>query len=100
MLKNNDNENYYCFKPQTSFESSEGYISKDNPIIKWFSEHNECITRETLSYVPMFKAMWEHERKALSNLDIDVIVPVKCRNSLIGMLLISKKDNNYGYNLG
>jgi hypothetical protein len=31
--------------------------------------------------------MWEKEKKVISDLDIEVIIPIKSRSDLIGMLI-------------
>jgi diguanylate cyclase (GGDEF)-like protein/putative nucleotidyltransferase with HDIG domain len=43
--------------------------------------------------------MWEKEKKDIHDLDIEVIIPIKSRNDIIGMLMMTRKNNNTAYTL-
>jgi diguanylate cyclase (GGDEF)-like protein/putative nucleotidyltransferase with HDIG domain len=68
-----------------------------HPITKWFINNNRSLSRAEINYEPHFKSMWETEKKDLNDLGIEVITPIKSRNDLIGMIMLTKKKNNTAY---
>jgi len=43
--------------------------------------------------------MWEKEKRDIHDLDIEVIIHIKSRDDIIGMLLLTRKKNNTAYTL-
>ncbi|MDD4334910.1 MAG: diguanylate cyclase [Desulfotomaculaceae bacterium] len=99
MLKNEEKEHYYVFGTSSQIFKPDFVISFDNPIVKWLISNNTSLPREELYFHPFFKSMWEKERKVISDLEIEVIIPIKSRNDLIGILLLARKNNLTAYTL-
>ncbi len=97
LLKHEEQGYYYIFHSYYKLEKTDFQVSLSNPIVKWFIDNNRSLSRVELSYVPCFKSMWETEKKDLNNLGIEVITPIKSRNDLIGMIMLTKKKNNMAY---
>ena len=49
--------------------------------------------------LPFFKSMWDKEKKTLDELGIEVIIPIKSRSEVIGLLMLTRKNNNTAYNV-
>ncbi|WMJ82574.1 diguanylate cyclase [Oscillospiraceae bacterium LTW-04] len=72
-------------------------ISAHSPIIHWVNQNSDCLDINTFHCAPAFRALWEKERQALGHWDIQVAVPIKCRGVLIGLILLTSKQDNAAY---
>jgi diguanylate cyclase (GGDEF)-like protein/putative nucleotidyltransferase with HDIG domain len=99
MLKHEEKAHYYVFSTSSQIFKPDFQISFDNPIVKWLISNNASFSREELYSLPYFKSMWEKEKKVISELGIEVIIPIKSRSDLIGMLMLTKKNNSTAYTL-
>jgi len=97
LLKHEEQEHYFIFYSSSKLDKTDFKISVHNPIVKWFINNNKSLSHTELNYQPYFKSMWETEKKDLADLGIEVITPIKCRNDLIGMIMLTKKKNNTAY---
>lgn len=99
MLKHEDKGHYYVFSTSSQIFMPDFEVSFDNPIVKWLIGNNPSLSRDELYSHPFFKSMWEKEKKVISDLDIEVIIPIKSRSDLIGMLMLTRKNNSTAYTL-
>ena len=99
FLRDESTQNYSAFKSSVKLNDFDMLFTNSNPIVRFLLSHNECITRSDLRTNPFFKSMWDEEYTAISQIDAQVIVPVKCRNELIGMIILTKKENNASYTI-
>lgn len=99
LLKNKVDKNYFVSRTTSQLNTMDITIRLDSPIVKWLTDNDTCLVSEDLNNYPQFKSLWTSERRMLSNFDVNVIVPLKCRDELIGMLVLSEKDNNTSYTL-
>ncbi|MDD2553321.1 MAG: diguanylate cyclase [Desulfotomaculaceae bacterium] len=99
MLKNEERAYYHVFCTSSKVCKPDIHIPFDNPIVKWLIGNNTSLTREELYSLPHFLSMWEKEKKLLNDMDIEVIIPIKSRKDLIGMLLLTDKINRTAYTL-
>ena len=72
-------------------------ISAHSRVVVSISQNGECLAFRNLHCGAPFRALCEKERQALCNLDIQVVVPIKCRGVLIGMILLASKQDNTAY---
>lgn len=99
LQKNEENKYYKVFATSSQLYQPDMLISFDNPVIKWMSKNNTGLTREQLYYQPFFKAMWEQEKEQLYNAGIELIIPVKIRDNIIALLMLTRRKNNVAYTL-
>jgi len=99
MLKDKNKENYSVFATSSQLFKPDFQIQAENPIVKWFMNNDAGLSRSEMHSQNLFKAMWEKERKEISDLNVDVIIPIKSRYSLIGMLMLTRKKDNTAYML-
>jgi diguanylate cyclase (GGDEF)-like protein/putative nucleotidyltransferase with HDIG domain len=97
MIHNEDQQGYEVFHSSSHIYKPELQIGYDHPISRWFKENDSSLTDHTMKSLPFFKSMWDREKRLLDELDIEVIVPVKSRNELTGMILLSSKESNRPY---
>ena len=99
LVKHEEQEHYYVYRTSSQVFRPDFKLYCDNPIVKWLKTHNTGLLRDELYSLPFFKSMWEKEKQALHDLDIEVIIPMKSRNDLIGMLMLTRKEKNTAYTL-
>jgi len=63
LIKHEEKDYYYVFCSSSRIYKSDFKISLDNPIIKWFINNNGSLSRTELYSQPLFKSMWETEKK-------------------------------------
>jgi len=67
-------------------------IRDDSPLITWLELENRPLSREVIDVTPEFKGLWEVDRNALEAARVELLYPIKARNSLVGILALSKKS--------
>ncbi len=97
VLKDDLTGDYSTYKSTISLNHLDVKIVKDSPIVKWLSEKGGCISKNDLDFYPQFKGVWDSEKRALEAANIEVLVAVKCREQLIGIILLAGKRNNVPY---
>lgn len=66
-------------------------LSVKNPLVKWLSDNNQSISYRDFSRTKNFRSMWESEKSDIINLGIELIIPISCEGSLMGIVLLTKK---------
>lgn len=97
MINNEEKQKFKIFHSSSHIHKPDLFFDYDNPIMEWFDKKDNCLTIRTINSKPFFKSMWNRERKTLSQLDIEVIVPVKSNGNLTGIILLSNKEDNRPY---
>ncbi len=72
-------------------------ISAHSPVVHWINQNGESLDLNTFRCPAPIKNLWEKERQMLSHWDIQVVVPIKCRGVLIGMILLTSKQDDTPY---
>ncbi len=91
----NVNADTYAIAQSTSpLDKKTFYLKKDNPVVEWLQNTNECLLMQDFKRTVAYKAMWEEEKKQLNDLDIGCFVPLKDEDHLVGIVLLSNKDKN------
>ncbi len=99
MISHEVEDHYYVFRTSSQLYKPDFKISFNNPIVKWLKSNNSSLCREELYSKPFFKSMWEKEKRDIHDLDIEVIIPIKSREEIIGILMLTRKKNNTAYTL-
>ena len=71
----------------------------DNPVVKQLARENGCLTQEEIDRLPQLRSLWEAERGQLKQLEAAVIVPLKVKGYLIGMVVLGPKLSERVYTL-
>ncbi|MFC1907038.1 diguanylate cyclase [Chloroflexota bacterium] len=67
-------------------------MEEDNPIVKYLKREHKPLTRENVATGYEFRSLWEREREVIESSEIEILMPLISRDSLIGMLLLGKKQ--------
>ena len=88
------------FVPDYSIEKGE-YISArmpyDGVLVSWLRNEANIMTRREMEVAPQFQALTIHEREFLTELEVELIVPLHIRNNLTGILALSRKLSDQDY---
>jgi len=72
-------------------------LGKNSPIVTWLAREAKPLPR-ALTYVsPEFKMLSEAERKEIDALEVELFCPIKSKNSLVGILALSRKRAGGSY---
>lgn len=98
LLFPDDEEGMYRpFSSTIALTTRDIEISTHSPLVLSVSQNGDCLDINTFCCAAPFKALWEKERQILGRLDIQVVVPLKCRGVLTGMLLLASKQDGAAY---
>jgi diguanylate cyclase (GGDEF)-like protein/putative nucleotidyltransferase with HDIG domain len=71
-------------------------IRRQSQIISWLMKEKKPLSHDYVSVNPKFKALWETDINAIS--DIELLFPLLSNDRLIGILTLSKRRNGGLYN--
>ena len=74
-------------------------IRRDNPLVSWLENHNECILIKDFKRTLEYKSLWENEKSQLISLGIECVVPLRDDSGILGLILLSEKEkkSNFTY---
>jgi diguanylate cyclase (GGDEF)-like protein/putative nucleotidyltransferase with HDIG domain len=72
-------------------------LDKDSPVVNWLDREDEPLSREMIDIAPEFKGLWQVERDITEGVEIELLVPMKSKGKLVGILALSKKDSGGHY---
>lgn len=100
LMKDEERGVYQIFHNTSQIFRPDLIIPNDNPIVVWFESNHPSLSRQEMYSLPFFKSMWDKEKKIIEELGIEVVIPIKSRSEVIGLLMLSRKDSNTAYNMG
>jgi len=78
---------------------SQMQLESDNPAVAFLARSDRCLTTDDLERVPQLRAMWKLEREQLAELETRVLVPVKVKDKLVGVILLGPKRSGKAYSV-
>ncbi|KPJ52140.1 MAG: hypothetical protein AMJ37_03455, partial [Dehalococcoidia bacterium DG_18] len=72
-------------------------LKGDNPVVKRLAKGNSCLTAEDIDRLPQLRSLWKSERGELKQLETEVLVPLKAKDELNGILLLGPKLSGEPY---
>ncbi len=71
-------------------------LNQNHPLIKWFKGNN-ILSASDVNNNSYFNSLWSVEKKQIENMKIELIVPVKLRGYVIGMVALGEKNDSTPY---
>jgi putative nucleotidyltransferase with HDIG domain len=68
-----------------------------HPIILWLTTHDQPLTKYDLEFQPQFRSMWKSESQDLDKLDVELLIPLRVQNKLIGVFSIGPRRSEQEY---
>lgn len=75
-------------------------LAADNPLVKWLEKNNQGITYREFQRTSAFRSMWESEKDMFARLGIELIIPMTCDDSLIGITFFTGKNKSRSFTYG
>lgn len=98
LLLGNDKEEYSLFQPSLQKK----YINEirygyNHPIVQWFKQGKTLLTIKDIETSSFFTSLWTMEKKQLYELETEIILPIKLREQLIGLIILSERNGGESY---
>ncbi len=68
-------------------------LSTESPVVSWLSRNDKPLSRELIDVAPEFKGLWEVEGNMIEGVEMELLVPMKSKGKLVGILALSKKES-------
>lgn len=98
LLNRSDTGKFHVYVATYYVEGIEALTySKNHPIIKWLSRENKILTMSQVWSSAYFGGLWETEKEQLNKLEAKYFMPIKLRDKLTGILILSDKIGGEAY---
>ena len=97
FLKREESEDYFLTAQKGMASNLMISLSKNHPIVLWFSSHNQLLTRHDVNVAPQFKALWGRERDELEKLEAELFIPLRVKGELVGIFALGAKRSEEGF---
>lgn len=97
LLKRVESEDFFLTAQKGMSPNAMIQLSKNHPIVLWFSNHDQLLTRHDLSVAPQFKALWGREREELERIEAELFIPLKVKEDLVGIFAVGVKRSEEGF---
>jgi signal transduction histidine kinase len=72
-------------------------LRKDCPILVWLQENEGILTRSDLEVITRFRALTVADREVIDALETELLIPLKRKGDLTGLLVVGAKLSDEGY---
>ena len=97
FLKREESEDYFLTAQKGMASNLMISLSKNHPIVLWFSSHNQLLTRHDVNVAPQFKALWGRERDELEKIEAELFIPLRVKGELVGIFALGAKRSEEGF---
>ena len=97
FLKQVGSEGFFLTNQKGMSANAMIQLSKNHPIVLWFSNHDQLLTRHDMSVMPQFKALWGQERGELEKVEAELFIPLKVKGDLVGIFAVGMKRSEEGF---
>lgn len=97
LLLREEDGSYATFNSMQKLNPMELHLEGDHPVVVHLREKNACITRDELDHSIYFRSMWDSEMNTLRAMGTEVLVPLRSRDELVGIILLTKRKNSIAY---
>ncbi|MFQ5924993.1 MAG: ATP-binding protein [Dehalococcoidia bacterium] len=72
-------------------------LRADNPVVRRLTQGNACLTGDDIDRLPQLRSLWKSERGQLKQLEAAVVVPLKAKADVIGIVVLGPKMSEEPY---
>jgi signal transduction histidine kinase len=69
----------------------------DHPICRWLRVEGKVLTRRRLDILPILSGIWQRDRDVLDRLGVELLVPLRTKGELVGILAVGSKQSGEGF---
>ena len=62
-----------------------------HPLVLWFFNQNNPISRQDMELLPQFQSLWRNERQLLDAMEAELFIPIKVLSQLVGIFVLGPK---------
>jgi len=97
FLKRAESEDYFLTAQKGMSSNAMVQLNKSHPIVIWFSNYDQLLTKDDTSVAPQFKALWGREREELERIEAELFIPLKVKGELVGIFAVGEKRSEEGF---
>jgi diguanylate cyclase (GGDEF)-like protein/putative nucleotidyltransferase with HDIG domain len=98
LVLRKDREGFSLYNPKSQYRwENEMKFDNKHPIVNWFAQGKPTLSMEEIEGLPMFSGLWSVEKRQLYDLMVELIIPIKLRDELIGFTILSEKKTGGAY---
>lgn len=98
LLLEQENDNFYFYNEMKLLNHIKKIqLKSDNPIIKWFKKGETLLTLGKIENSPTFSSLWGEEKQLLLNLKTELLIPIRHREKISGLLILTEKHSSEAY---
>ncbi|MFQ6026364.1 MAG: hypothetical protein ACE5Q6_02490, partial [Dehalococcoidia bacterium] len=79
--------------------SGEVLMRSDCPVLVWLQENEGILTRSDLEVITRFRALTVADRQVIDALKAELLIPLKLKGDLTGLLVVGTKLSEEGYSV-
>jgi len=72
-------------------------LREESPIVGWLADNDTPLSREQMDILPELKRLVEAERDSIEDAGLELLVPMKSKGKLVGILALGKKESGGSY---
>ncbi len=72
-------------------------LRKDNPILTWLAKEGKPLNVDSIDTIPELKGLWKDERHHLINSESELLLPIRSRGRLVGVLALTGRKSESPY---
>jgi len=69
----------------------------DHPISRWLGREGKTLTWRELDTIPQLRGLWMQEWNGISQLEVELFVPLVAIGDLVGILILSRKQSEEAF---
>jgi len=69
----------------------------DHPVVRRLASGERFLTKDAVDTMPQFKALWEKERQDLERMEAELLIPLRAKGELVGILVLGPKLSEEAY---
>lgn len=97
FIADHKTQRYVLAKSANEFQRRDINFRFDNPLIRCLAESDDCLLMQDFKRSTSYRSMWEKEKDQLVLMEAECFVPLKDKDELVGLLLLTGKDRHKGF---
>ena len=93
---------FHIARSTSPLDSRTFSLSKDNPVVQWLRDNDDCLMMSDFRRTTAYRSMWEQEKRQFDRLDVECFGPLRDqeKGTLVGIVMLSVKDKNHRFTYG
>jgi diguanylate cyclase (GGDEF)-like protein/putative nucleotidyltransferase with HDIG domain len=100
FLKDNQYASTYSQRYQKDRETISILLNDDGPVVAWLKREDRPLNMDIINSQPEFSSIKNEVKETLKSAEVEIICPIKSKQKLIAILVLSKKHHHGCYSRG